>query len=73
MNRTATDVGPITRDDLEAGFRRLQGEAASEVTSARSGLVTAGLAAALVALVLAYLAGRRRGRSRSAVVEIRRI
>ena len=63
----------ITRADLEARFRELNGEVATEIESARFKLLAVGAAAAVVVLAIAYMAGRRRGRSRSAVVEVRRI
>lgn len=63
----------ITRDDIEAHFRDLNGEVGSEVESARSQLLTVGVVVAVVVVAVAYLAGRRRGRKRSAVIEVRRI
>ena len=38
------DTKPITRDDIEAKFRELTGEATGELESARSQAVTVGLA-----------------------------
>jgi hypothetical protein len=63
----------ITRDDLEAKFRELEVDARDQVASARSTAVTVGVVAALVLLLLAFLLGRRGGRQRSTVVEIRRV
>ena len=63
----------ITRDDLEDKFRELEGDAREQVVSARSTLVTAGVVAALLVLLLAFLLGTRKGRKRSTVVEIRRV
>jgi hypothetical protein len=63
----------ITRDDLEDKFRELEGEARDQVQSARSTAVTAGVVALLVLVLLAFLLGRRKGRHRSTVVEIRRV
>lgn len=63
----------ITRDDLEDKFRELEGEAREQVESARSTAITAGVVALLVLLLLAFLLGRRKGRHRSTVVEIRRV
>lgn len=64
---------PITRDDLEDAFRDLQ----SEVDRATPALVTRVIpvlaAVAAVLVVAAFLAGRRAGRKRSTVVEIRRV
>ncbi|HEY2563273.1 MAG TPA: hypothetical protein VGI44_06145 [Acidimicrobiales bacterium] len=69
----STDEAPITRDDIEARFRELNGEVGTEVEAARPQLLTVGAAVAAVIITLAFLAGRRRGRKRSAVVEVRRI
>lgn len=63
----------ITREDIEARFRELAGEVDEEVASARSQLVTVGLAVAVAVVAVAYLAGRRRGRRRGAVIEIVRV
>jgi hypothetical protein len=63
----------ITRDDLEDKFRELEGEAREQVESARSTAITAGVVALVVLLLLAFLLGRRKGRHRSTVVEIRRV
>jgi hypothetical protein len=63
----------ITRDDLEAKFRELEGEAREQVASARSTAITAGIIGLVILLLLAFLVGRRRGKLRSTVVEIRRV
>ncbi len=63
----------ITRDQLEDKFRELEGDARDQVESARSTVVTAGVVAGLVLLLLAFLLGTRKGRKRSTVVEIRRV
>lgn len=63
----------ITRDDLEAKFRELEGDAREQVSSVRSTLVAAGVVAAFLLLLLAFLLGTRKGRKRSTIVEIRRV
>lgn len=63
----------ITRDDLEAKFRELTGEVGGQVEAARPQMLTVAAAGVLLAVVLAYLLGRRSGRKRSTVVEIRRV
>lgn len=63
----------ITRADLEDKFRELEGGARDQAESARSTVVTAGVVAALLLLLLAFLLGTRKGRKRSTVVEIRRV
>jgi hypothetical protein len=63
----------ITRDEIEAKFRELTGEVADEAESARSQLLTVGLAVGVAFVAVVFLIGRRSGRRRSAVVEVRRI
>jgi hypothetical protein len=63
---------PIRRSDIEAKLREIKGEVRSSANAAAPVGLAVG-AMALVALVgLAYVFGRRRGRVRSTVVEIRR-
>jgi hypothetical protein len=63
----------ITREDLQAAYSQFMGEGeASARAAAPKGLAVAG-AVALVVVTVAFLAGRRRGRAKSAVVEIRRL
>jgi hypothetical protein len=69
----STSRDRITRSDLEAKFRELEGGAREQVESARSTVVTAGVVAALILLLLAYLLGTRKGKKRSTIVEIRRV
>jgi hypothetical protein len=63
----------ITRDQIEAKFRELTGGVDEEISSARSQAVTVGLAIGVVVVAVIFLIGRRSGRRRSAVVEVRRI
>ena len=70
---TSTTRERITRADLEAKFRELEGGAREQVASARSTAITAGLIGLVLLLLLAFLLGRRRGKLRSTVVEIRRV
>jgi LPXTG-motif cell wall-anchored protein len=63
----------ITREDIETKLRQLKGDA-EEVTNAQktNGIIIAAVGGVLV-LALAYFLGRRRGRKKSAFVEIRRL
>ncbi len=63
----------ITRDQIEAKFRELTGEVGEEVQSTRSQLLTVGLAVGVTVVAVVFLIGRRSGRRRSAVVEVRRV
>jgi hypothetical protein len=63
----------ITRDQIEAKFRELTGEVTEEVESTRSQVITVGLALGVVLVAVVFLIGRRNGRRKSAIVEVRRI
>ena len=63
----------ITRDQIEAKFRDMTGGVTEEVEGVRSQALAIGLAVVVVSVTLVYLAGRRRGRRKSTIVEVRRI
>jgi len=63
----------ITRDDIEAGIRQLQGDAKQKVVDKRKALVTGVGIAAVVVLLLTFMLGKRAGNKRSALIEIRRL
>jgi hypothetical protein len=65
--------GRITREDIENKLRELEGDAREQVASVRSTAITAGIVVALMLLLIAFLLGRRKGKHRSTVVEIRRV
>jgi hypothetical protein len=73
MAAADTTDARISRDDLESKFRELEGGARDQVASARSTAITAGIIGLVLLLLLAFLLGRRRGKLRSTVVEIRRV
>ena len=63
----------ITRDDLEAKLREMSGSVDDTVEAAKPKIIAAAVGGVVLAVLVAYLLGRRRGRKRSAVVEIRRV
>lgn len=63
----------ITREDLEAKFRELQADVEETSEQARSYVLAAAAAAGVVLFLIAFSAGRKRGKKKSTVVEIRRI
>lgn len=69
----STVEAPVTREDLEDEFRRTVGGAGEQVESRRRGIVAGVVITGGILLLGAYLIGRRIGRVRSTVVEIRRI
>ena len=63
----------ITRDDIESKLREIRGEV-EDVGNASKGYAVAAGAIVLAAVVAgAYFLGRRKGKKRSTVVEIRRV
>jgi hypothetical protein len=69
----STAEDKITRDQLEAKFREMTGGVAEEVDDVRSQAMAIGLAVVVASVAIVYLIGRRRGRRRSTIVEVRRI
>lgn len=63
----------ITRDDLEAKFRELQGDATETAEEAKGYALTAAIAVGVVVVAAVFVLGRRRGRRKSTIVEIRRL
>ena len=70
---TETNGRRITRDDLEAAFSQVIGEGEATADAAVPQMALIAGTVGLAVITLAYLAGKRRGRRRSAVVEIRRV
>ncbi len=63
----------ITRDDIEKKLRGLQGEVADKVEDRKGALATVAIVAGVVIVVVVFVLGRRSGRRRSTMVEIRRL
>jgi len=63
----------ITRDDLEHKVRDMSGDLDERVEAARPMLVAGAIGGVVLAVLVAYLLGRRSGRARSAWVEIRKV
>lgn len=73
MSPTPIPPAPISREDIEAKFRAIQGEAVELESEAQDYLILGIAAIAVAVVVVAFVLGVRRGRSRRTVVEIRRI
>ena len=63
----------ITRDDIEKKLRGLQGDVAEKVEDRKGALATVAVAVGVVVVITVFLLGRRSGRRRSTMVEIRRL
>jgi hypothetical protein len=65
--------GNISRDDIEDKFRELFEGARGEAASAKNTIVSVGIVIGVILLLVAFLLGRRGGKKRSTIVEIRRV
>lgn len=63
----------ITRDDIESKLREIRGEVLDVGNASKSYVLIAGVAALTVVVAGAYLLGRRKGKKRTTVVEVRRV
>ena len=65
--------GKVTRDDIEAKFRELQTGVTGAAEGAKDKVAIVAAVGAVVFIAVVYLLGRKAGRKRSTVVEIRRL
>lgn len=73
-HRSRTSIQrPITRADIESKLREIQGGTEAGADAAKGAGIAAVVGLALLGILVAYLMGRRKGRKRRTVVEIRRI
>jgi hypothetical protein len=63
----------ITRDDIEAKLRELQGDVSERAEAAKVPAIAIAVGVAVVTIAAAYFLGRRKGKRRQTVLEIRRI
>jgi hypothetical protein len=64
---------PISRADIEGKLRALQGDVQDRVEDQKSTLMVIAGVVGMVLIVTFYLLGRRSGRRKSTMVEIRRV
>jgi len=64
---------PITRADIEAKLQEIQGSADAGREATKGGGIVAAVGGVGALVVGAYILGRRRGRKRRTIVEIKRI
>ena len=73
MSKTVTSEPKISADDLRNKIQSFQDGLQGKVDDKKSTLLTAGGVALLVLLILVFLLGKRNGRKRTTLVEIRRV
>ena len=72
MSKTATDT-KITPDDVERKLRAFQGQIQGKVDDKKSTLVTIGAGLGVFLLILFFLLGKRSGKKKSTIVQIKRL
>jgi|RhiMethySRZTD1v2_1073278.scaffolds.fasta_scaffold186138_1 hypothetical protein len=73
---TPTGSGPdgrITRADIESKLRQLQGDVETGVESGREIGKIAAIGGAVLGVFIIYFLGRRHGRKKRTIVEIKRV
>ncbi len=65
--------GRITRADIEAKLREMRGEVVETAEAARTPILAIAGGVAVAIVIVAFMLGKRRGRRKSTVVEIRRV
>jgi hypothetical protein len=68
-----TPTGRITRADIEAKFRQIQGDVETGVESGRDIGRIAAIGGAVLGVFVVYFLGRRHGRKKRTIVEIKRV
>jgi hypothetical protein len=68
-----TEANRITPADIESKFREIQGQVDAATEEGKQKLLPVLVGGGLLLLLLVFLFGRRSGRRRSTVVQIRRI
>jgi hypothetical protein len=63
----------ITKDDIQAKLEELKGEVDERTEAAKTPVLAVAIGVVFVAVAAAYILGRRKGRRRQTVLEIRRI
>ena len=63
----------ITRDDIEAKLQELRGEVDQRAEAAKVPAIAVAIGIAILTIAAAYLLGRRKGKKRQTILEIRRI
>jgi hypothetical protein len=64
---------PISKAHIQAKLAELKGGVDSEIANVRGIAIAAGVAVVVVAVLVTFALGRRRGRRLATIVEIRRV
>ena len=64
---------PVTRDDIEAQLRAVQGDLQSKLDDKKPSLLTGAVVGGVILLLIVFLIGKRSGKKKTTLVEIRRV
>ncbi len=73
MAKQAVAPTKITRDDIEQRFRSIQEDAQARVYDKKSTIATVVGVGGVLLVLLVFLLGRRSGKKKTTLVEIRRV
>ena len=73
MARSAKTTGPVTKADIESKLRDIKGDADEAVDDAKPIVEMAAIGGVILLILLAYFLGRRKGKKKTTMVEIRRV
>jgi len=69
---SAPATGKVTKADIEQKFRNLQGDVEEKIASQRQKIIGGAVAVLVLTILIAFLLGKRSGKKKNTVVEIRR-
>lgn len=70
---SAAENSPVDREQLESTLGSFQNSLRGQIEDRRQTIITIGVAAGVAVAVVAYMLGRRSGRRKSAIIDIRRL
>jgi hypothetical protein len=70
---TTGEAEKVSLGDIEGQLRGVAGKAQVAIAESKANLIASGVVGGVLVVAAAYLHGRRRGRRRASVLEIRRI
>jgi hypothetical protein len=74
MGKTgSTDMGRVGRADIEAKLREIKGEVDTTRDRAKVPVLVIGAVTVIGVVGVAYLLGRRRGKKKTTIVEVKRV
>jgi hypothetical protein len=73
MTDVTSTNGKITRADIETKLHEMRGDVEESAEAAKTPIMAIAGGVAVAIILVAFLLGKRRGRRKSTVVEIRRV